>query len=80
MGLFGKKDPLKKYTDLFFAATKMKQSVEYALKQAIDMGIADKAFASREEACEKLYQALAPKVELEEKPLLEKAYAKLKEA
>ncbi len=80
MGLFGKKDQLKKYTDLFFAATKMGQSIEYALKQSIDMGMADKAFADRQEACAKLYEALAPKVELEQKAPLEKAYHKLKEA
>jgi len=80
MGLFGKKPSYKKYEDLFFAATKMGQSVEYALKQAIDLGIADKVFTDRVDACQKLYEALAPRVELEQRTPLEKAYNKLKEA
>ena len=80
MGLFGKKSPTKKYEDLFFAATKMGQSVEYAMKQAIEMGIADKAFADRSDACQQLFEALAPKVDYEQKAPLEKAYNKLKEA
>lgn len=80
MGLFGKKDPLKKYTDLFFAATKMGQSAEYAMKQAINIGITDKVFTDQADGCQKLYEALAPKVDYEMKAPLEKAYNKLKEA
>ncbi len=80
MGLFGKKSPLKKYEDLFFVATKMGQSVEYALKQAIDLGVSDKVFADRTDACQKLYEALSPKVELEQRTPLEKAYNRMKEA
>lgn len=80
MGLFGKKNPYKKYEDLFFAATKMGQSVEYALKQAINAGVADKVFADQTDGCQKLYEALAPKVDYEQKAPLEKAYQKLKEA
>ncbi len=80
MGLFGKKSPYKKYEDLFFAATKMGQSVEYALKQAINAGVADKVFASQVDGCQKMYDELAPKVDFEQKAPLDKAYNKLKEA
>lgn len=80
MGLFGKKNPLKKYEDLFFAATKMGQSVEYALKQAVEMGVNDKVFADRADACQQLYESLSTKVDYEQKTPLEKAYNKLKEA
>ncbi len=80
MGLFGKKNPYKKYEDLFFAATKMGQSVEYALKQAINAGVEDKVFTGQVDGCQKLYDELAPKVDLEQKAPLDKAYNKLKEA
>ncbi|NLG84517.1 MAG: hypothetical protein GX493_07945 [Firmicutes bacterium] len=80
MGLFGKKNPYKKYEDLFFAATKMGQSVEYAFKQAVNAGITDKAFADQAEASQKLYESLLPRVDYEQKAPLEKAYQKLKEA
>ncbi len=80
MGLFGKKNPYKKYEDLFFAAVKMGQSVEYAFKQAINAGVADKVFTDQNDACEKLYAALTGKVDYEQKAPLEKAYQKLKEA
>ncbi|MGE5528008.1 MAG: hypothetical protein ACM3X6_02565 [Patescibacteria group bacterium] len=80
MGLFGKKNPFKRYEEMFFAATKMGQSVEYALKQAIDAGIADKVFADRVQGCQQLYESLAPKVDYEQKAPLEKAYGRLKEA
>lgn len=80
MGLFGKKSPYKKYVDLFFAATKMGQSVEYALKQAINAGVGDKVFTAQVDGCQKLYDELAPQVDFEQKAPLEKAYNKLKEA
>ena len=80
MGLLGKKDPFKRYVDLFFAATKIGQSVEYALKQAINAGIEDKVFANQTEGCQQLYEILAAKVDYEVKAPLEKAYNRLKEA
>ena len=80
MSLFGKKSPYKKYEDLFFAATKMGQSIEYAVKQAINAGVEDKVFAGQVDGCQKLYEVLAPKVDYEQKAPLEKAYNKLKEA
>ena len=79
MGLFGKKNPFKRYTDIFFAATKMGQSVEYALKQAIDAGIADGVFTDRADGCAKLYELLAPIVDYEQKAPLEKAHNRLKD-
>ena len=79
MGLFGKKSTLQKHTDLFFAAVKMGQSVEYAMKQAIDNGLTDRVFANRADGAEKLYAELAPKVEPEDKQALEKAYNRQKE-
>ena len=80
MGLIGKKAPYKKYTDLFFTATKTGQSVEYALRQAIDAGIADKVFTGRADGAEKLNEVLMPRVEREQMTPLEKAYNRLKEA
>lgn len=43
MGLFsflGKKDPKKKYVDIFVKAKKMGLSVENALRQAVDAAVA----------------------------------------
>jgi hypothetical protein len=65
---------------MFFASTKIGQSVEYAMKQALDAGIADGVFTDRADGCEKLYEILAPTVDYEQKAPLEKAYNRLKEA
>ena len=79
MGLFSKKNPFQRYEELFFAATKMGQSVEHALKQAINAGVEDQVFANLKEGCHKLYEILAAKVDHEIKAPLEKAYNRLKE-
>lgn len=77
--LFGKQGKsTRKYEDIYLQARRMKQSPEYAFKQAVDRAVEEGVFASSSEAAQELYEALKAQVDQEELPALEKAYNKVK--
>ena len=70
--LFGK-DEFKKYDDIFSGAVKMGQSVDNAFRQSFAAAIADKKFASQNEAVAALGARLSEKCLPENKAELKKA-------
>ncbi len=77
--LFGKRGKsTRKYEDIYLQARRMKQSPEYAFKQAVDRAVEEGVFASSSEAAQELYEPLKAQVDQEELPALEKAYNKVK--
>jgi hypothetical protein len=78
--LFGKGGGgTKKYEDIFLTAHyRMKQSVEYAFKQAVEASVQDGVFEDRVTAADALYEAVLPQTEPEDKAELEKAKSRIK--
>lgn len=83
MGFFsklfgGRGKSTKKYEEIYFQARRMRQSVEYAFKQAVESAVADGVYDSKTTAAQELYNVISPNAEREDLPNLEKALNRMK--
>ncbi|HHY98754.1 MAG TPA: hypothetical protein GX509_08455, partial [Firmicutes bacterium] len=73
------RDPLKKYDDMFKTSLKIGQSVETALRQAVDAAHADGKFGSKKEALDAIVERAKGLVDPDRLPELQKQHKRLRE-